>query len=298
MAGFFRKITILILAVAAAYAAVFCFRLLKPGKAVVVEDMRSGSVARVLTGKYCFAYEGAMPWWFSLREIPLEREFSGTARIGIPGLSALDDGRYDIRIPVRFRYLADPDIASAQAVIMRGEAGMDQEVFSRIQSLMRRELVPYIDPAYKRDQLNYNRDRLAADIGKKIRQEMKRGGLDVSSFAFEGGMYLPAAAEYYEALKHLDEMGRIKRKNDVEAVILVKKLDREKMSNEEYYKKLIRISDIIKNNPDILKYIYIDKLADNMKVVSSVDSFDVLGDSSAKKNNVSPSRKGDIDNLR
>ena len=75
-------------------------------------------------------------------------------------------------------------------------------------------------------------------------------------------------------------------------------LEKDKIASEAYYEKLSRIGNMIKDNPEILKYIYIDKLAGNIKVIisSEKNAMPVIfgQDQDVKDSDL----KKEIDNLR
>ena len=76
-----------------------------------------------------------------------------------------------------------------------------------------------------------------------------------------------------------------------------KQLLKEKSEFELYLEKLTKVSSIIKDNPQILKYIYIDKMGDNIKVIISSDKTGIPG-FLGESNDINPGVKGDVDNLR
>jgi hypothetical protein len=86
--------------------------------------------------------------------------------------------------------------------------------------------------------------------------------------------------------------------NRKQEILLSKKLIKERYENELYYEKLLKVSSMIKDNPEILKFIYIDKLGDDIKVIISSDKIGLPAMFSDTINNAKPGVKGDVDNLR
>ena len=64
------------------------------------------------------------------------------------------------------------------------------------------------------------------------------------------------------------------------------------------FEKLLRISSILKNNPEILKFIYIDKMGDDIKVIISSDKTGLPAMFNDSAEGTKPAAKGDVDNLR
>ncbi|HOO71864.1 MAG TPA: hypothetical protein PK926_08875 [Spirochaetota bacterium] len=294
---FFRNILILLVVLIFIYGALFCFRIVQDRKAVFVRDIRDGTIVKVLTHGYGFSFEGGMPWWFTLNEVSLERNFSHEFFLSIPALEELNDARYQIRIPVRMHFIINSDSPAAQEYLLKGEKGIDEAVTVCLRSLLGNEIGPFLAPTYRRDALYYRQHALEGDIVKKISGEVAKLGIEGASFSMPGGMFLPDMSSYWEGMRHLDNLNKLKRKNEIDTEILNGRLKQENLSNEEYYKRLSRISSLIKENPELLKYIYIDKLSDKIKLVNSIDTLDILGVFNKQKTDTEAS-KGDIDNLR
>jgi len=80
-----------------------------------------------------------------------------------------------------------------------------------------------------------------------------------------------------------------------EKVAVIGHLSREKLENESRQNYYSSIAKLIKSDPDLLKFIYIDKIAGNVKVVISSDK-DLVPDIFTGKTETVKSKE--IDNLR
>jgi len=86
--------------------------------------------------------------------------------------------------------------------------------------------------------------------------------------------------------------------NKKQEILLSKKLIKDKHENELYFEKLLRVSSILKDNPEILKFIYIDKMGDDIKVIISSDKTGLPAMFNESSDGTKPGVKGDVDNLR
>jgi hypothetical protein len=109
--------------------------------------------------------------------------------------------------------------------------------------------------------------------------------------------YFPDNKLVAEAIQKTKEIRDINFNIKKQEILLKREALKERGDFEFYYEKLLKISSLIKDNPNILKYIYIDKLGGNIKVIISSDKTglpSMFGDLSESNSSV----KGDIDNLR
>ena len=95
--------------------------------------------------------------------------------------------------------------------------------------------------------------------------------------------------------KEMRDLDFLNRKQEI---LLTKKLIKERYENELYFEKLLKVSSLLKDNPEILKFIYIDKMGDDIKVIISSDKTGMPSMFSEDSNGTKPDVKGDVDNLR
>jgi hypothetical protein len=110
----------------------------------------------------------------------------------------------------------------------------------------------------------------------------------------------PDRDTFFAAVKHRNEIFQLERDNEIEMKQFNKELEKKQMVDARYKRKLEGISALIKNNPLILKYIYIDKMADNIKMILPINASGYpldLNDVGKKYSEQSDSSK-EIDNLR
>jgi len=117
------------------------------------------------------------------------------------------------------------------------------------------------------------------------------------------------ADEYGISLRN--DLMELRKKHLIERENLNNALNLKSVETGKYYEHLQKISDIIATNPDILKYIYIEKLAPNVKIIAPINSngyafgLDNIDESEKDVKKLEKSDKpeskdkdGEVDNLR
>ncbi len=291
---FILKISLFLLIV---YSFVLSFFVLKEEELGLVRDVSTGQIITSFKNKYNFIWQGGMPWLYTVEKIELKKSSVITVIIHIPSLSSLSDDIYAIRLPLNISYQIKkdnlPDIS-----FLTEKGNMDQYISSVAGSVCTSKLIDYIEPRYNRAGLIQNQKRLNSDIAAEISRKLISLGIVTEKIEFFLPGYYPDLKLYEEALVRNREMIELDFNNRKQEILLKKQLLKERSEYELYLEKLTKVSVLIKDNPQILKYIYIDKMGDNIKVIISSDKTGipmVFGDSNDVNNS---GVKGDIDNLR
>jgi hypothetical protein len=274
MKKFFLKTIIVVIVAGIAYVLFFSFEKIDKNRISVVEDLRSKKMVRIVrpfAGNYAFAWQGAFPWWFLVSDIPAQRSAGFTTRITAPGLENLKEDYYAIRVPIRVAYRIDPDKFSDVSKLADDGRGVDDLVKRFFESELQRELLAYLAPAYQREALVAQVDAVLGRIRKNLEAELKAFGITLSDAKITGAVIAPERAIYNEGIMHAADLRKMDRGVEKELIDARSTVERENIRNEQLYKKLLEISRIISANPDILKYIYIDKMGGNVNVILSSD---------------------------
>jgi len=288
------KLSLIVLVV---YSLVFTLYSLKEHEFGLVRDAESGNVITGFKDRYNFVWQGALPWKFNVEKVGLKYSSIMDVSIQIPALSSLSDDLYYIRIPMNISYRISKDNLP-EISYLTGEKNIDQYIATVAAGICSSMLIDNIDPKYNRDGLVREQKRLNDEISAEISKKLESLGIITEKLEFILPGYYPENRLYEEALVRNREMRELTFQNSKEDIMLKKQLQKDKGEFEVYYEKLNKISKLIKENPQILKYIYIDKMGDNIKVIISSDKTGIpaiFGDSAdANDSGV----KGDIDNLR
>ncbi|MCU0846932.1 MAG: SPFH domain-containing protein [Spirochaetes bacterium] len=296
MKSFIKKIILFIFIAAAAYVCFFSIISLEPDRIGVVEDLRRQSVVKIFTKRYNFIWEASIPCWYDVYKVEKKRRLTVELKLPIPELDSLKNDQYTVRIPVSVIYSIDADKFFYQSYLAERGGELDDAVGKIARGGFSLTLNQYLGPVYRPDAFN-NFDRITADSIEKIRADLKAIGVSCDRLILTGSVRYPKMNEYFEGINHKNELRKLEEKNEKDLKMLRSRLKMDKLENEEMFSKLNVLSKIIKNNPDILKYIYIDKISPNVKVILSSDGRVAPGMFDDEK--YQPARKKtDVDNLK
>ncbi len=279
------------------YTVLLTFYVLDDDHLGIVRDADDDRVIYLFNDKYNFVWYGFTPWLYKIDKIPVHYSTSVEIDISLSPWADERSGSLDIKIPLEMSYRIDRDMLPETSFFQNSSSRRDyivkigREVCSFV-------LKKYIEPDYKRREIERNEEILLNAVKSGLSNDLKKNGIIVESIQGTGSFILPAFALYREAMIKDREIKEIAFRNKIQEMHLKNSLEKDKISSEAYYEKLSRIGDMIRNNPEILKYIYIDKLAGNIKVIisSEKNAMPVIfgQDQDVKDSDL----KKEIDNLR
>ena len=294
-----KILVFIILIFFAGYLFIHCVIKVDKGTFVLIQDNETGTVNKILDSGYSFILDGVIPDKITIIKISKKNAQMMDLRIPIPLLEDLKSDFYAIKIPVTINYEIVPEkLAFDLNRIKTGEKFFSSLLERLIRGYFNKEFAPYFKPSYRRGALEKDIEKIANRVEITFRTYCMKIGIRVKDLAIVGNIGLPDLKTFYDGVRYLRELIDVEKNNKKELIILNNKLQKDRISSSRLYEKLEEISKIIKENPDILKYIYIDKMADKVKVIISPDNsgmpFGLDLDSSDKKSD----RSGEIDNLR
>jgi hypothetical protein len=294
-----RKILfIIILLTVAGYLYVNCFFIIEEGEFGLVRSEQTGDIIRVLDSGYQIIPEGIFPGEISLMTFRKRESRLFDLSIPIPSLEMTRSNFYAITIPVSIQYAISPE----RITLVTEEWGDNRHYIPHLLERFMtgyfvREFTPYFSPVYRRLELERDMDRIIQSVSESLIAQGRAIGIEITAFRLSGAVRLPDAGTFSDGLQYLRELMEVEKNNKKELIILRSKLERDEIYNKQFYKKLEEISKLIKGNPDLLKYMYIEKMADKVKVIITPEQSGMpfgLDFGSAEKEK----RTGDIDNLR
>jgi len=300
MKQFLKKIIAIALVAGIAYVLFFSVTSIDPGRICVVKDLRSKTIIRVvrpIAGGYAFVWQGALPWRFLVSDIPAQRAAVIKVKVSFPDLIFLKSDYYHLWVPLKVVYRIKGDALSDASMLGNNGRDLDDQVGMFFRNEFQREMAPYLTPAYQREALQAQIEPILARALKGLVSPCATLGIEIKSASVSGNLLLPDRAVYNEGLAHAADLRKTERAREMELIGVRGDLERERMKNEQMFADLMKISKIISANPDILKYIYIDKLGGNVNVILSSDSSGIprMLENSAKPAKGKPR---EIDNLR
>ena len=109
---------------------------------------------------------------------------------------------------------------------------------------------------------------------------------------------VPDAEMYREGLLLASDLRKIENDNKKELIVLENILRKEDQKHKKYLENLWEIAKLVKNNPDLLKYLYIKGFSDKVKVILAPEKSGMPFGLDLEVRDGAASKKGEIDNLR
>ncbi len=266
----------------------------KNDEIIVLKDVKNNNVIQVFTSPYSFIWQGALPWEYSVVKMPVKNSAIVKIQLKIPSLSSLNDDLYLLKFPANISYHIDksnlPDV-----VYLKSKLDIENYIVDKAEIIIQTVLMNYIDPAYDKNKILKDEKNIIEAMTSALSKQITNTGVILETIEFISPGYYPDNKLYAEGLIQNKKMRDLDFTNKIGEIELSKELIKEKNKNELYFEKLLRISSILKNNPEILKFIYIDKIGDDIKVIISSDKTglpSMLNDSSDENK---PVKKGDVD---
>ena len=275
------------------------FSLYKSGNEdiIILKDLKSNSVVQVNTGSYNFIWQGVMPWKYTVVKIPVRYSSLVSIPVQIPSLSSLNDDSYLIKLPVNISYQIDranvPDVS-----YLGSKLDIENYIVKKASLISQSVLMNYIEPVYDRNIILKNEKQILDVLTAEFMKKIAVTGIIPDKVEFISPGYFPDNKYFNEGLIQNKEMRDLDFSNKKQEILLSKKLIKDKHENELYFEKLLRVSSILKDNPEILKFIYIDKMGDDIKVIISSDKTGLPAMFNDSSDGTKPGVKGDVDNLR
>lgn len=279
------------------YLFVFCFYRLKDDRIGVVKNPGTGEVILIFNDRFNFIWQGALPWVYDLGIVDTSTTVLINANVVIPSIAILKDDIYSVKIPFSVSYRVDRQNPPDKSFFKSKEA-TDAYVESFVESICSSVLVNYLEPVYNRNGIIKNEAELSGMITSRIMEKLKSAGIICDKLEIVTSGYYPDDELYREGLARCRELRDLDFANMKQQISVKNGLLKDRSQYELYYEKLFRVSALIKDNPDILKYIYIDKMGDDIKVIISSDKTGIPVMFGNPIDDKKSDLKGDIDNFR
>jgi regulator of protease activity HflC (stomatin/prohibitin superfamily) len=246
-----------------------------------------------------FLWQGAIPG--RLTSIRYSRRAAQVLeiKIPIPALVELKNDLYSVAVPVSLVF----DIDSRRLSIDPATLGADKNapgtlLKKALEGYLAREMAVYLEPVYNRAGLLQAGEAIIEKAMDSLASQAGKLGIALVSFEIPGRITVPDDRTYYEGVLYLRDLRELERANKKDLVIFKHALEKERQARRDFLEKLGEVSKLVKGNPDLLKYIYIDRLAGNVKVIITPDKSGMpLGLEFNEKADAGP-KKGEIDNLK
>jgi len=227
--------------------------------------------------------------------IPLNGSCDVDIVIPVPPLELIKSDHYSIKIPVAVNYTLDAKRLTLVVQKLYADSQyMPLQLQKRLLDKITENLKKYLLPYYQYNLLQANIQKELVLAIAHVKESCAKDGILINE-VITGTIYIPDYAVYIEGRKFLNELLQQEKANTLRLNAVQQKLKENEINNTQYLEYLEKMSKIIAKNKDILKYIYIDKLADNVKVIVTSDRnvpLDLANESESE------SSKKDFDNFK
>ena len=290
---FFFLLTLVVL-----YGCIMSYYSLEKGTVAVVRDLKRGQIVEVYEGAHSFIWYGTLPWLFAVDRLHTERSVSRELRIPIPTLKGLEGNDGAVVVPVRIKYVIDQEKVRNLRLLQEQGAAFDRYIGKRIEGFLAWDLRPSLHPLYRAPLIEKQiSEILAAAKESSFEKWGIEEALVLEIMPLRPPVY-PGVAQYQEGLRFLQEMKRTSMENSREMLRVKNRLEMDRLNQKALLDKYRDMGALVKENPDILKYIYIDKMADDLKVIISSDKSGLPLFLDREQEDTHKSPRGEVDNLR
>lgn len=289
-------ILIIFILVCAGYVSVNCLFKIPERHIVIAQDQKNGSIFFLKPG-YNFVWQALIPQKIIIRNYNIKNEDIFNLKINNPVFSDSESRYKFIRLDMSIEYeLIFDNFNFTDLTIKQNQNIFHDLIYNNLQTVINKEIIPYFIHGYRSSLILKDEKNIVGRAVENIKSLVNNKGIKIINYKTIGGFEIPDDDAYNKELSYQNELNELEKNNKKELIIIQSKLQKEKILNIDYYNKLNEISKIIKENPDMLKYIYIDKMSDNVKVIITSDKSGMpfglnLNDEASSV------RYGEIDNL-
>jgi len=271
-------------------------------RVLLIQDLKNKIIVDVRTKGISFVPVAIAPWRYSEIRYSLKKSENYNVKIIIPTLLGLENRKYLISFDLLMQY----NILNSDAFLgakLSDINSFDKKIILPIlKGYFFSKLSKYITPNYRYYLLMQKKDEIFTEIEIELAPILKKFDIKLIKLNFVGDKYFPEYRLFLDGKVQLSKLVNIENKNQQSLYRLKNKIEEEALITKNFYKRLKGISSIISKNPDILKYIYIDKLAGNVKVILSNNGAEIPVSLGKERENSAKQKKKrkieEIDNLR
>ena len=264
----------------------------------LVYNLRTKKLVTVFKKPYNFVWQGGCPVFFSIEKINLKRSKIFDLKIPLPLLENIKSDFYSLKFPVNLVYQLDQNSFFDYQKLGDGSLGLEADLKKILEGSWSKYLKSYFVPVYLRSKIIKDEDLLFKKIFSYLKKELQLIGINLIKLNVVGEIPYPPKKIYELGFFHLDKMRKIWEDEQGQMTLLHNKFKRDRLANEELYQKLSKMTEIIRDNPDILKYLYIDKIADKVKVLISPNNLEIPFETGLGRDNSKVPETREIDNLK
>ena len=270
--------------------------LVDDGEFGVVTGLEGGEVVAVLHPGFNFAPQALFPWKVAVDYQRVKSTEMLDVRVPLPGLDELDNRHYSVGLRMNVVYEIDYETVPGELV---AEKGMVRKAIERLmKGGFTREISTYLYPVYDNMKLEKEFNAVAERAFSSVKKQCAAMGIRMTGQDLVGTVSIPNVDIYREGANLAGEIRKIENDSRKELLVLENKLQKEDFNNKKYLENLKEIAKLVKNNPDLLKYLYIKGFSKNVRAIITSERSGMPFGLEFEGKGESRGKSGDVDNLR
>ncbi|MBN1500427.1 MAG: hypothetical protein JW982_09730 [Spirochaetes bacterium] len=296
MNKFFRIIFTLFILAAVSAAAYYTVNIIEENEFAVEIDKKNKIVKKSYDSGIRIVYRAVDFKNVDVLRFPKKGVKEINARIFLPELADLKDDEYSISAGFEISYEIIPSDFIVEYDMINGDLVQD-----KLTSMVETEISRLVNSTFS---AGYDAEKLAnfikvidVESTDKIISASARYGIKIAGIKRSADLRYPSEQAYNSGLLYKTELNDLKKRQGIEIENLKHSISKMTIQEDYYFEKLKKMSSIIKENPLMLKYIYIDKIAPNVKMILPVGTSGYPLEIETR-NSENPNKSGEIDNLK
>ncbi len=286
----------------AGYFAYTTVKYVPEGQLLIVFDTNEDRVLYSCQEGWNIVPYTVIPGRVQLYPVDTTGSFTISFQLPIPDLVVLDDPLYSIRYGVSVDYeLETESFNPTKSFLSDPEQIIQTAVSMYARNAFTELLSTYVTGEFQPERIKNDWYEIKGSLYSRIESGGARNGVKISGISEQEVLKIPDENMYQYGVSLKDDLLMLRKKHALEYEDVQHALNIKDLETGKYYEKLQKISDLISANPDLLKYMYIEKLGSNVQVVlpQGVTGYPFGLDKKEEEKMIVPeSNEEDIDNLK
>lgn len=290
------KVFVIALLALFAFGAYFTVFKVKDGEYGVLVERESGEIVSVFGSGYNFVPRNIAFWKHSVIYGRIRGTVIFDVRVPLPGLADVESRHYAVDMKVQGKY--ELDLENVRDDILLSKESLVAFLKSMCRDSFEAEMLPFLSPVFDNKKLEINSESVINRGFDTVKKRIVAMGVKLLDTSLLGPLRIPSVEIYREGLALAADFRKIENDNKKEQMLLENKLKKDEIEQKKYLENLREIAKVVKNNPDLLKYLYITGFSKNVNAIITPDRTGMPFGLDFSEKGSSPKGRGDVDNLR
>lgn len=290
------KVFVIALLVIFAFGAYFTVFKVKDGEYGILLDRESGEIQSVFGPGYNFVPRNIAFWKHSVMYGRIRGSVIFDVRVPLPGLADVESRHYAVDMKVQGKY--ELDLENVRDDILLSKDSLVAFLKSMCRDSFEAEMLPFLSPVYDSKKLELNAEGVIARGLDTVKKRIGAMGVKLSDASLVSPLRIPSIEIYHEGLALAADFRKIENDSKKEQMLLENKLKKDEIEQKKYLENLREIAKVVKNNHDLLKYLYITGFSKNVNTIITPDRTGMPFGLDFSEKGSAPKVRGDVDNLR